>query len=88
MPIVHAEADYFAPLTVDTEISIHLFLSGIKTTSFTMGYEIYVKEELVGKASIVHVVIDKETKQKRAIPEELHALFQKMPTSPTLLSSV
>jgi 1,4-dihydroxy-2-naphthoyl-CoA hydrolase len=72
--VVHAEADYLAPLQVDDELVIHLNIIALGTTSFTVNYMIYRNEELVGTAKTVHVTVDAESRTKIPIP----ATFRKM----------
>lgn len=66
MPIVHAEADFFAPLTVGDEVDIRLSIKQIGTTSFTHSSEFFLNGERTGVSSIVHVAFS--PKEKEAIP--------------------
>lgn len=71
-PIVHAESDYFAPLTVGDAVEVQCTVSHVGSSSFTCSYEFFnLQEELVGKTSLVHVAVSKETKKSIPIPEEL-----------------
>jgi 1,4-dihydroxy-2-naphthoyl-CoA hydrolase len=83
MPIVHAEADYFAPLRVGDEVEITLSCEKLGTTSFTLGYRFYdpKRQKEVGKASIVHVVISKETGKSIPVPSHLQALLRQSQNS-------
>src|SRR6185437_534604 len=53
--IVHAEADYLAPLKVSDELSVHVSVERVGTSSFTILYQIYREKKLVGTAKTVHV---------------------------------
>ena len=71
-PIVHAEADYKAPLVVGDEITIHVKLEKIGTTSVIFTYEILKSDgTLVGVGKTVHVTTDKKTRTKIPIPETM-----------------
>lgn len=68
--IVHAEADYLAPLAISDKIEIHLSIANIGTSSFSVVYKIYKSDQtLVGTAKTVHVYLDRATRTKRPIPE-------------------
>lgn len=69
LPIVHAEADYKAPLFVGDEITININVEKIGETSFTFVYELYKDTgELVGTAKTVHVTMDKILRKKIPLP--------------------
>ena len=68
LPIVHAEADYFSPLTVGDEVEITLSVKTIGTTSFTLHYRLYKTEQEVGTVTLIHVAISKADKQPIPIP--------------------
>lgn len=80
LPVVHAEADYLAPLRVSDEIDIHILATQIGTSSFTLGYKLYRKggKEEVGSVSIVHVVISRTSQKSMPIPEQLLVLLKKI----------
>jgi len=80
LPIVHAEADYLAPLTVDDEVDVILYLDKIGTSSFTLSYDFFNKTSaiLAGTAKITHVTILKETKKSTPIPSELRVILLKL----------
>lgn len=73
MPIVHAEADYFHPLQVGDEVEITLSLACIGRTSLTLNYRFFdpARNLEVGKASIVHVTVSKESRESIPIPSQL-----------------
>lgn len=76
--IVHAEADYLAPLNIGDQLDIHVEVESIGNSSFTMFYQIYTKDKtVVGTAKTVHVTIDKKTRKKIPIPEKLKNLLKK-----------
>lgn len=67
--IVHAEADYYAPLKVGDPITTKLFISHLGKSSFTIENHLYRKKELVGKTKTVHVTLNSQTRKKILIPE-------------------
>lgn len=75
--IVHAEADYLAPLKVGDHLEIHVKVDHIGTTSFTAGYQIYRTEVMVGTGSTVHVAIDPVKRTKLPIPEQFRKILLK-----------
>jgi 1,4-dihydroxy-2-naphthoyl-CoA hydrolase len=78
MPIVHAEADYFAPLRVGDEVTVILHISHIGKSSFTVSYCFRKGKKEVGTAKIIHVVISKKTGKSIPIPKQLVSLLQKI----------
>jgi len=77
IPIVHAESDYFAPLTVGDEIDIALTIPHVGTSSFTCSYELFdsSRKIIVGKTSLVHVAMSRKTKKSIPIPNELKKII-------------
>lgn len=71
LPIVHAEADFFAPIHVSDILELTLTFPKIGTTSFTHASEIFKKGKKVGTVKIVHVVYCPEKEEGIPIPEEL-----------------
>lgn len=74
--IVHAEADYLASLQVGNALTVHLSITALGTTSFTVNYMIYRKEELVGTAKTVHVTVDAKSRTKIPIPAALRKMLE------------
>lgn len=75
--IVHVEADYLAPLKVGDELTVHLSVERIGTSSFSIQYQIFRSKTLIGTAKTVHVTLDNKTRTTIPIPEELRAKLQK-----------
>ena len=76
LPIVHAEADYIAPMRLGNQIDIQLSLKSRGQHSFTLNY-IFINEQSikVATAETVHVSIDKKTGTKIDLPIELQTIF-------------
>lgn len=76
--IVHAEADYLAPLRVGNKLEVQVTITDIGTTSFTVAYDIFKSDKtLVGRAKTVHVTLDAKTRKKIAIPDKFKKLLER-----------
>jgi 1,4-dihydroxy-2-naphthoyl-CoA hydrolase len=77
MPVVHAKADFLAPLFVGNELEIAMRVSKIGTSSLTLSYTVREIDQqiVVGTVEIVHVVVDAKTKAAMPIPDELKEIF-------------
>ncbi len=79
LPIVHAEADYKAPLFVGDRIAIQVTVDHIGETSFIFAYQLFnEKKQLVGTAKTVHVTTDKRTRKKIPLPAEMRKAIEKL----------
>ena len=79
VPIVHIESDYKKPLFVGDKITIHLRVSKIGTTSFTLNYQFYNQRGvLVGNVKTIHVTMDKKTKKKISLPKAFRSALEKI----------
>ena len=79
LPIVHAEADYKAPLFVDEEITVQVTIESVGITSFIFAYQIFnEKKKLVGTARTVHVTMDKKTQKKVPLPKDMRDAITKL----------
>jgi len=75
MPVVHAEADFMAPLRVGDKVEIQLSLTRVGTKSFTASTQIFKEGAVVGTTSIVHATISKKSGESIAIPKEVIQLL-------------
>lgn len=76
--IRHAEADYLIPLKVADRLDIHLRITHIGDTSFTIFYEIYLHDGvLAGTAKTVHVCLDSKTRKKIPVPHKWRQSLEK-----------
>ena len=77
LPIVHNEPDSKLPLFVGDLIEIQVTVSNVGKTSFTLAYTLLnPTQDLVGTAQTVHVAIDKATRKKIPIPQELRSKLE------------
>ncbi len=77
--VVHAEADYLAPLRVGDVLEVRLTIESIGASSFTAFFQIFrIKDNLlVGTAKTVHVTLDRETRKKIPIPDSFRTILAK-----------
>ncbi len=80
MPIVHAEADFKAPLFAGDRVVIELALKNQGASSFALATRFIDPQngEEKGSSRIVHVTVDKKTGKACEIPEELKGLLAKL----------
>lgn len=71
LPIVHASADFRAPLRVGDELVLTLRLHRLGRTSFTLVCRIARSGRTVGFVTTTHVTVDRRTGRKTAIPARL-----------------
>ncbi|MDJ0736114.1 MAG: thioesterase family protein [Nostocaceae cyanobacterium] len=69
-PIVHANVDFFRPLSCGEKLVVSLNPQKISDDKFEINYEIIVNEMVVAKAITRHVCIDASVRKKRNLPEE------------------
>lgn len=75
--IVRAEADFTAQLNVGDRLEIALSAEKVGETSYTLVYELKKTDDSpAGTVRTVHVCIDKTTRQKRPLPEELRQALE------------
>jgi len=80
--IVHAEADYLAPLRVGDKLDIELSIEKIGESSFTVSYLLYKKDRtLIGKVKTVHVTLDSTSRKKIPIPPHFRAFLEQHQTN-------
>ncbi len=75
LPIVHAEADFFAPIHISDTLEVTLSFPKIGTTSFTHASDVLKDGEKVGAVEIIHVVYCPVKKEAIPIPEALKKIF-------------
>jgi 1,4-dihydroxy-2-naphthoyl-CoA hydrolase len=73
LPIVHAETDFFAPLFVGDVVTVALTVAHVGESSFSLAHLVSKDghDEPVGAGKIVHVCIDKLTREKSPLPSTL-----------------
>jgi YbgC/YbaW family acyl-CoA thioester hydrolase len=73
LPITHSEADFLKPIKAGDDLSIDVFVTNLKKSSFELSYSFVNKNKVeVAAAKTVHVCVAKEKFEKRELPEELY----------------
>lgn len=77
LPIRHAEADYLQPMRLGAAFVVHVGVSHIGTTSFTIVSNfVAVNEQLCARSNTVHVCVDTGTGQPMTLPDALRNALQ------------
>jgi len=76
IPVVHAEADFLAPIVAGDVLDIQMRVLRLGTKSFTLGFQLFKEGVEVGKATLVHVTVERKTFTSIPLPERLRALLQ------------
>ncbi len=77
LPIVHAEADFYAPLTVGDTVEVSLGVAAIDKTSFTLEYQIIdLDGKEVGSAKTTHVTVNPKTRGKITLPKSFRTALE------------
>ncbi len=72
LPVVHAEADYCAPLRLGDNIEIHLRVAHIGNSSLTFQADILKGGKIpAGGVKVVHVCVNALTLKKASLPQSL-----------------
>lgn len=76
-PVVHCEAEYKAPLMVGDELEVSFLVSKIGTSSITLQctFRDPVRNIHVGSTKIVHVAVDRVSRQTVPIPDFLRPIL-------------
>lgn len=77
LPIVHAEADYKAPLFVGDRLTIEVRVGKIGRSSFSFVYKLWnANKKLVGTAKTIHVTTDKRTRRAIPLPRDMKSAIR------------
>lgn len=79
LPVVHVEADFFAPIHVGDILELTLTFPKIGVTSFTHASDVFKKGKRVGTVTIVHVVYCPKKKKGVPVPQKIKKLFTTCP---------
>lgn len=77
LPVVHAEADYTAPMQVGDPLEVELRIANVGTSSITLHYLLRDPRRNidVGRVELVHVAVDRATRTKVPVPDFLRAIL-------------
>jgi len=68
--VIHASSDFLKPLMIGDPLTIETKLKGMGNSSWTLLFDLFRNEELVGRGEIVQVCLDAKTRDKMRIPDE------------------
>ena len=75
-PVVHAEADYRAPLAVGDRLTVRVVVRALGDRSFSMGYRLLLKDgREAGSVITVHASVAAATGASCPLPDEVRAAF-------------
>ncbi len=80
--VVDAAASFHAPARFDDELELQLAIEKLGTTSFTTGFEVRRDGALLVSGRMVHVCVDTERHEKRAIPPDMRERLATCMVSP------
>lgn len=70
--VVHAQADFLAPISVGDCLQVELIVEAVKVHSFVISYTFSRSDRLLcGKGKTVHVLVDGQTGEKQVLLEDL-----------------
>ena len=71
-PVVHAEADYRAPLAVGDRLTVHVVVRSLGDRSFALGYRLLLADgREAGSVTTVHAAVSAASGASCPLPEEL-----------------
>ena len=72
LPIVHTEADFKAPIGLNEDIVIKLFLTEKREYSFALEYQFYnIQDELKAVLQTTHIYLDAKSRNRITLPTKL-----------------
>lgn len=71
LPIVHCEADFFAPVMVGDVISMRLHPRRIDPSCFELATEIFFDNKKVARGLLRHLAIDQSTRKRCNLPSDI-----------------
>lgn len=75
-PIVHAEGDYRAPLTVGDRLSVRVVVRALGERSFTIGYRFLLADgREAGSVTTVHAALDPAAGVSCPLPDAVRTAF-------------
>jgi len=78
LPVVHAEADYAAPLYVGDRITVRVRVERLGTSSVTISYSFAGENgNALGSAKTVHVAVSRATHAAIPLPRTLRDVLEK-----------
>lgn len=77
MVVAHADVDFLAPIFEGgIYVDVELWVESIGNSSFTMIYEIKIKEKLCARVKTVQVAVDESVAKSRPLNDEERSFLQ------------
>ncbi len=75
LPISHTEADYKAPIFLNEQINIEIFLQEMKDNEFILNYLLIDTKKIIRATAITHhICLNKSTKKRTKLPESIASI--------------
>lgn len=75
-PVVHAEADYRAPLAVGDRLTVRVVVRALGDRSFSLGYRLLLPDGRdVGSVTTVHAAVAADSGASCPLPDEVRTAF-------------
>jgi 1,4-dihydroxy-2-naphthoyl-CoA hydrolase len=79
LAIVHASAEYLKQLSVGDPLTVEMRAEKVSTHSFILAYDLLGEDGTkVGSARTVHVCIDSDSGEKKALPDEVRSAMEQI----------
>lgn len=75
-PIIHANVDFFRPITCGDKLKIRLIPQKLNEEKFEIDYEIIIADLVASKALTRHACIDTATRHKKQLPNAMNKWIQ------------
>ena len=74
IPIVDAHCRLVRRLLLDDEVTLHTWVTGIGRTSFASRHDIVREDGLAAEGKLVHVCVNRETREPIPVPDWIRAV--------------
>ena len=76
LPISHTEADYKAPIFLNEQVNIEIFLQNIKDNEFVLNYRLIDSDKIIRATALTqHICLNKSSQKRTALPESLVSIL-------------
>jgi 1,4-dihydroxy-2-naphthoyl-CoA hydrolase len=76
--VVHAEADYKAPILVGDKLDINVHTERIGTSSFALRFELYKQSSMVATALLIFATINPDKTRTMPLTEEFRKFLEQI----------
>jgi 1,4-dihydroxy-2-naphthoyl-CoA hydrolase len=72
LPIKHTSADFKAPVFLNEQLTIQLFVDSIKETEFTLSYQFLNAKNVITATTLTqHVCLDQHNRKRTPLPQSI-----------------